>query len=36
VRRAITELPEQVLLGPHGIDAARISVLKHGPGEFRK
>jgi hypothetical protein len=36
VRLAVTELAEQVPLGPHDIDAARVSMLKHGLGEFRK
>jgi hypothetical protein len=36
VRQAVTELAEQVPLGPHDIDAARISVLKHGLGVFRR
>jgi hypothetical protein len=36
VRQAVTELAEQVPLGPHDIDAAGISVLNHGRGEFRK
>jgi hypothetical protein len=32
VRQAVTELPEQVPLGLHDFDAARISVLSHGLG----
>jgi hypothetical protein len=36
VQPSVTELAEQVPLGPHDIDAARLSMLKHGLGEFRK
>jgi len=36
VRPSVTELAEQVPLGPHYVDAARLSMLKHGLGEFRK
>jgi hypothetical protein len=30
------QVPGGVPLGPHDIDAARVSMLKHGLGEFRK
>lgn len=36
VRLAVTELVEQVPVGAHDIDALRLSMPKHGLGEFRK
>jgi hypothetical protein len=36
VRLAVTEMAEQVPLGAHDVDAVRLSMLKHGLGEFRK
>jgi hypothetical protein len=36
VRPAVTEQAEQVPLGAHDIDAARLSMLEHSPGEAGK
>ena len=33
---AVTELAEQMPLGPHDIDAVRLGMLKHSLGEFGK